>query len=125
MIPVERALERSRDDLKAASHLSTGGFLRQATSRSYYAAFHAAEATLLSLGETRSKHSGVVAAFGELVVRPGGFDEETARVLRSLFDRRNAADYVGGPITAEDADRAIADAEGFVRAVEAWLMERP
>jgi uncharacterized protein len=121
---VEGALERSRDDLEAARHLAGGGFPRQAASRSYYAAFHAAEAALLSLGETRSKHSGVLAAFGQLVVRQGGFDAEVARLVRSLYDRRNQADCAGVPMPVEEAGAALADAETFVRAVEAWLAER-
>lgn len=124
MTGVERALERSRDDLEAARHLAAGNFSRQAASRSYYAAFHAAEAVLLSLGETRSKHSGVVAAFGQLVVRQGGFDAEVARLLRSLYDRRNQADYSGAALPVEEAEGAVADAETFVRAVEGWLAER-
>jgi len=121
---VERVLALSREDLRAARHLLDGGFFGQAVSRAYYAVFHAAEATLLAIGETRSKHSGVLAAFGQLVVRPGGFDESTARILRSLFERRNEADYLGVPVTAEAAETALADAERFVAAVEAWLTER-
>jgi len=120
---VERILELSREDLRAARHLLDGGFSGQAVSRAYYAAFRAAEAALLAIGETRSKHSGVLAAFGQLVVRPGGFDESTARILRSLFERRNEADYLGVPGTAETADTALADAQRFVGAVEAWVSE--
>jgi uncharacterized protein (UPF0332 family) len=121
---VEQALERSRDDLEAARHLVAGGFLRQATSRSYYAAFHAAEAALLALGETRSKHSGVISAFAQLIVRSGEVDEATGRLLRSLFERRNEADYAGPPISAEDAQSALTDAETFVQAVDSWVASR-
>lgn len=121
---VERALRRSRADLEAARHLGDGGFGPQAVSRAYYAVFHAAEAALLSLGETRSKHAGVVAAFGQLVVSPGGFDGETARVLRSLFERRHDADNAGASFSEAETEAAIADAERFVEAVEAWLAER-
>jgi uncharacterized protein (UPF0332 family) len=121
---IEAVLERGNDDLAAAGHLAKAGFSAQAVSRTYYAAFHAAEAALLALGETRSKHSGVVAAFGRLVVRGGGFDEEVGRLLRSLFERRNEADYGGITATQEAADAAIRDAERFVGAVEAWLVSR-
>src|SRR5204863_1243270 len=87
-------LARSRNDLDAARLLAERGFGAQAVSRAYFAAFHAAEAALGRLGETRSKHAGVLSAFGRLVVLHGGFDEETGRLLRSLFERRNEADYV-------------------------------
>jgi uncharacterized protein (UPF0332 family) len=53
----------------------------------------AAEAALLTLGETRSKHSGVVAAFGRVVVKEGGFDPALGAELRRLLELRNAADY--------------------------------
>jgi uncharacterized protein (UPF0332 family) len=69
-------LARSRTELDASRVLASAGFIDQAISRAYYGAFYAAEAALTSLGETRSKHSGVVAAFGRLVVQEGGFDEK-------------------------------------------------
>lgn len=48
-------LPRARQELAAARVLIEQGFPAQAVSRSYYAAFYAAEAALLLLGETRSK----------------------------------------------------------------------
>ena len=97
----EPALARSRQELRAARLLSGGGFGAQAVSRAYYAAFYAPEEALLALGETRSKHSGVLSAFGRLVVREGGLDEAMGQVLRSLFERRNDADYAGVPVSRE------------------------
>jgi hypothetical protein len=123
-IPVRRALDRALEDLEAARHLADGGFPTQAVSRAYYAAFHAAEAALLALGETRSKHAGVLAAFGRLVVREGGFDEKVGRLPRSLFERRNEADYPGVPVPPERSEVAIRDAERFLRTVESWLEGR-
>jgi uncharacterized protein (UPF0332 family) len=114
---------RSRQELDAARLLASRGFGAQAISRSYYAAFYAAEDALRALGETRSKHSGVVAAFGGRVVRTG-FDPGTARLLRTLFRRRNEADYGGIAASREEADAAIRDAEHFVATVEAWLESR-
>ncbi len=99
-------------------------FPAQAISRAYFAAFFAAESALLVLGETRSKHAGVIAAFGKLVVREGGFDEGVGRLLRSLFERRNQADYGPAELEPEEARLAIADAERFVEAVAAWLARR-
>lgn len=117
-------LFRSRRELEAARLLSGESYSRQAISRTYFAAFYAAEAALLSLGETRSKHAGIISAFGQLVIRSGGFQEKTGRLLRSLFERRNEADYSGADVPAEEADRAIDDAERFVDAVESWISER-
>lgn len=114
-------LERCWEELAAARLLAGSGFEAQAVSRAYFAAFFAAEAALLALGETRSKHSGVVSAFVHLLIRGGQFDEVTGRLLRSLFERRNEADYSPVDVPGEEADAAIRDAERVVSAVEAWL----
>lgn len=128
-MPGPDRLKRSREELRAAEVLAANGFLRQAVSRAYFGAFFAAEAALRSLGESRSKHAGVISAFGRRVVKEGKMDEGVGQILRSLFERRNEADY--GPAEAgrgevgrEEADRAIEDAQRFVQAVEDWLARR-
>jgi uncharacterized protein len=115
------ALARSRREIEAARLLAGGDFAAQAISRAYYAAFYAAEEALGSLSESRSKHSGVVAAFGKLVVREGGLEERMGRILRSLFEQRNNADYGEAEVSRQDAELAIGDAERFVNAVESWF----
>jgi uncharacterized protein (UPF0332 family) len=115
------ALSRSHREIEAARLLAEGGFGEQAISRAYYAAFYAAEQALASLGESRSKHSGVIAAFGKLVVREGGLGEETGRILRSLFEQRSDADCGEAVPSHTDAELAIGDAKRFVDAVESWL----
>jgi uncharacterized protein (UPF0332 family) len=117
-------LARSRREIDAARLLGESEFGAQAISRAYYAAFYAAEQALASLGESRSKHSGTIAAFGRLVVREGGLEEEMGRILRSLFEQRNDVDYAGAVASRDDAELAIRAAERFVEAVESWLAER-
>lgn len=119
-----RSVDRSRRELAAARLLASGGFHAQAVSRAYFAAFFAAEEALSALGETRSKHSGVISAFGRVVVRGSRFDEEVGRLLRSLFERRNLADYATLDVPKEESARAIDDAQRFVDAVGAWLRNR-
>ncbi len=120
MSPAE-GLERSRRELAAARLLASGGFPAQAVSRAYFAAFFVAEEALSPRGETPSKHSGVVSAFGRVVVREGGLEEDVGRLLRSLFERRNQADYTPIEDPAEEAELAIGDAERFVDAVVEWM----
>jgi uncharacterized protein (UPF0332 family) len=115
------SLGRYREELAAARLLAGGGFQAQAVSRAYFAAFFVAEAALLALGETRSKPSGVISAFVRLLVRGGQVDQDSGRLLRSLFERRNQADYAPVEVPAEEADAAIQDAERVVSAVETWL----
>jgi uncharacterized protein (UPF0332 family) len=118
-------LDRAHTEIDAARTLASAGFPDQATSRAYYGAFYSAEAALLSLGETRSKHSGVVGAFGRLVVKDGAFDPVVGAELRRLFELRNAADYswLDGP--EHRAEESIEAAESFVSGVERWLQSRP
>ena len=116
-------LERCWEELAAARLLAGKGFEAQAVSRAYFAAFFAAEAALMALGETRSKHSGVVSAFVHLLIRGGQLDEGIGRLLRSLFERRNEADYSPVDVPAEEADAAIRDAERVVSAVKTWLAQ--
>ena len=118
------ALSRSRREIEAARLLAEGDFGSQAISRAYYAAFYAAEQALASLGESRSKHSGVIAAFGKFVIRAGGLEQESGRILRSLFEQRNHVDYGEAVASPADAEVAIRDAERFVDAVESWLTGR-
>jgi uncharacterized protein (UPF0332 family) len=114
-------IARCREELAAARLLADKGFEAQAISRAYLAAFFAAETALLALGETRSRHSGVISAFVHLLVRSGQLDETTGRLLRSLFERRNEADYAPVDVPLEEADAAIRDADQVVGGVEAWL----
>lgn len=119
--PTDAGLVRAHRELAAAELLTTSGFGAQAVSRAHYAAFYAAEAALLGLGETRAKHSGVVAAFAQLLVRDGGLDERAGRLLRSLFERRSQADDELGDVPVDEARRAVDDARVVVDTVDRWL----
>jgi len=103
----------------------TAGSWRRRSRARTTPAFYAAEAALAELGETRSKHSGVVSAVGELLVKPGELAPRDGRLLRSLFDRRAGADYdIDDEPSAQDAADAIADAEAVVDAIGTWLASR-
>ena len=117
-------LPRSRQELGAARLLAEGGFAAQAVSRAYFAVFHAATEALLELGETRSKHSGIISAFGERFIRGGELPDEAGRSLRWLFERRNEADYAPLVVPASEAERAILTATRFVDTVDRWLRQR-
>jgi len=118
---VNQGIARAKQELKAGALLAANGYGAQAVSRAYYAAFYAAEAALLRLGETRAKHSGVVSAFSRMLVRERGLHEQAGRLLRSLFERRSQADYALDPVPAEESEKAVADASIVVEAVERWL----
>ena len=83
---------------------------RPALSRSFHAAFFAAEAALLVLGETRAQHSDVVSAFVRRVVRERALDPRAGRLLRSLFNRYWLADHTYEETPQAEAESAVADA---------------
>jgi len=62
---VEHYLDLASEELAAARDNLPLGHLRAAVSRSYYAMFYATTALLGSRGLWRSKHHGLIAAFGE------------------------------------------------------------
>jgi uncharacterized protein (UPF0332 family) len=122
---VLRGLPHSHEELAAAHVLAEAGHTRQAISRAYLAAMFAAEDALLVLGESRAKHARVLAMFSRLVVRAGGLDPSVARLLRSLYERRDAVDEARQAAPAAQAERAIRDAEAVVAAIESWVRRSP
>jgi uncharacterized protein (UPF0332 family) len=114
----EALLARARTELDAAHTLEASDFPLQAASRAYYGAFYAAEAALLSLGETRSKHSGVISAFGLMVIKEGGFDPVLGGELRRLFELRGVATICGSmrpsPTTTTRLRRRSGSWRGYV-----------
>lgn len=123
---IAELLARAHTEVEAAQLLASAKFAEQAASRAYYGAFYAAEAALLTLGQTRSKHSGVIAAFGRMVVQEGAFDVRLGGELRRLFELRNAADYswLDAPANSSEGDDSIASARSFIEAVESWIAAR-
>jgi uncharacterized protein (UPF0332 family) len=61
----KRDVEHAQQMLKVAEHNLADGFCESAVNRAYYAIFYAANALLATKGISRSKHSGVIAAFRE------------------------------------------------------------
>ncbi|MUL35547.1 HEPN domain-containing protein [Gloeocapsopsis dulcis] len=66
MTPEQQGLlEKAYRSLQAAKLLNTQPLAEFAVSRAYYAMFYVAEALLEGEGLTFSKHSAVIAAFGQ------------------------------------------------------------
>ncbi len=120
----ELPLGRGRQELGAAEALLDAGFPAQAVSRAYLAGFHAASAALAALGERPATSTGVISAFGRHVVGEAGVDHEIGRSLRRLYEDRREVDYGLAEAPAEEARRAVDDAERLVEATAAWLARR-
>lgn len=69
-------IEHARQMLEVAAYNLANDFYGSAINRAYYAIFYAANALLATRGLSRSKHSGVVAAFRQHFIRPGLIESE-------------------------------------------------
>ena len=110
---------QARDNIKAAKLLLENAYPDVAASRAYYAMFYIAEAFLEGDELAFSKHSAVIAAFGELFARTKRVPGELHRYLLDAQDLRHVADY--GPrhfVEPELAASQIEHAERFLAVAE-------
>ena len=112
-------LEKARDSVAAAKLLLEGAYPDFAASRVYYAMFYIAQAFLEGEGMAFSKHSAVIAAFGQHFARTGKVPAEFHRFLLTAQDLRHSGDY-GPPhaVTLNQAQEQIAHAEAFLTLAE-------
>jgi uncharacterized protein (UPF0332 family) len=75
-----------------------------AAGRAYYAMFHAATAVLATKGIKRRSHQGLLAAFGEYLVKPGLIKKSFHQSLLEAFELRQHTDYE--PVADVDAQQA-------------------
>jgi uncharacterized protein (UPF0332 family) len=119
---VRSYLAKARDKVRVARVLRDRREWEDAVSRAYYAAFHAAQAALLTEGQRADTHRGLVILFGLLLVKTGKFERRWGKFLANLKDDREASDY--DPLSYVDdatAHRAVREAEEFVAQVERYV----
>jgi uncharacterized protein (UPF0332 family) len=118
-------LSKAHDDLMTARDNVRQGHWRGATNRAYYAIFHVASAALLWLDIERARHSGTQAAFSEFLVKTGILEPEYGRTYSKARKAREEQDYdlAAVPLTAEEAELIVADAERFLARLERYLRE--
>ena len=121
---IDTYMARARDELKVVEDLIEGKHYATAISRAYYTIFYAASALLLTRGISRSKHSGVIAAFRQHFVKPALIEAEYSRIYGDLLDARWASDYTLAVIAnAEQALSYLHDASRFVERIQRYLEE--
>ena len=119
-------LSLADEKLRAAGLLIAGGAWGDASSRAYYAAFHAVSAALLSRGETYSRHGQVLGAFNRAFVHTGLFPRQFTVVLTRLLENRQSGDYGILPgVTEAEARQDSADAQQIVETVRRFLSPPP
>lgn len=111
--------------LSSATAVLSAGFPGAASSRAYYAAFHAACAALAMRGMAFSSHRETLGAFDRHLVKSGLLPVEYAPLVRRLFQNRQTADYdIETSIDQQTAVEDIAAATAIVHACRA-IVEAP
>ena len=116
-------LDKAKRKLAAAEDwLQQGKYFDEIASRAYYAAFHAAQAMLLSEGLRGDTHQGIVSLFGLYFAKAGKVNPRLGRYLNNLKDDRESGDYdVYSGIERQDAENAVREAREFIVAAESYL----
>lgn len=110
--------------LQVAEHNVTQGFYSTAVNRAYYAVFYAANSLLSTQRLSRSKHSGVIAAFRQHFVKSGLIEAKYSRMYGQLMDDRSGADYeLETDIEPEQAIVDVEHAHQFVGRIRQYLQE--
>ena len=123
-------LARAREGLDEARIVAALPLARLAARSAYLAAFHAAEALILTRnGKVAKTHAGVHSEFARLTRDLPAADGELRRVLGRGYAYKDLADYVIGPertVSNADAAAMIDDAARFVdRVAELLAAPRP
>ena len=112
-------LQEAQRSISAADLLLSNGFPGYAAARAYFAMFYIAEAFLEGEGLSFSKHSAVIAAFGQHIAHTGKAPVEFHRFLLRAFDLRQRGDYGHpDPVTLEEAQEQVAHARQFLQLAE-------
>ena len=114
-------LSKARESLTGAHSELLNGRLNNAANRAYYAVFQAAVAALIhaGIGRPRWYHDDVQALFAsELTRRRKLYGADMRDTIYDLYEVRITADYKQEAPSRRRVERAIREANAFVKAVE-------
>lgn len=122
---VRYRLEQADEALAAADLNLRNALERSAINRAYYAMFYAVLALLADQTIETSRHSGAIAQFDFLYVKPQVFRADLSRWLHRAFLHRQAADYgAEATLTRFEIDALLAEASEFVAEVRGYFDRR-
>jgi uncharacterized protein (UPF0332 family) len=108
-------LEEAHDSIAAARLLLQNMYPGYAAARAYYAMFYVAQAFLEGEGLSFSKHSAVIAAFGQHFARTRRLPSQYHRYLIEAQALRQSGDYgQRNVVTFDQAETQIGRAETFL-----------
>jgi len=108
-------LNKAHDSLKAAELLYNDGYYEFCVSRTYYTMFYIAQAFLLNLEMSFSKHSAVISGFGKEFISSSKIDSKFHRYLIDAQNIRNIGDYdTVAEVSKEEAEIEMQRAKEFI-----------
>jgi uncharacterized protein (UPF0332 family) len=125
---IRPVMDKAQKALASARILLDAGDTDGAANRAYYAMFDAAISALSWAGTDTGQappktHGGLIASFGQHLVRTGRLPTELGRALNRVQELRLTADYLADPVPLDKAKWAIEEADGFLAAVAALLLQ--
>ncbi|MBI4314337.1 MAG: HEPN domain-containing protein [Chloroflexi bacterium] len=122
---VRHWLQRAEEYIRTAELEFNGESYARSISTAYYAMFYAATGALASIGIERSKHSGVISAFGEYFVKAGKISGEFGRILNQTMEDREESDYAELPVVDSDlAKQHLEESKRLLESVRQYLTKQ-
>jgi len=100
---------------------------RSVINRAYYSMFYMVLALFLKMNVNikTSKHTGVISIFDKEFVLSGKIDKKYSKILHSMFNDRQEADYKEFvEISEDDAMNGVRYAEDFINAVNKFISDK-
>lgn len=121
-INIDEEWQRAQTVLKEAKVLAEQELWEGATSRAYYAAFHATQAVLLTEGLQPKTHQGTIHLFNYHFVKKGRIEPEYSQVLARAAKYREEADYRHNmTFTKQQTEETIEEVENFLKRMQSFL----
>jgi len=121
---VEIRLQQAKETYAEVSIMIDNKLWRTAANRLYYACYYATAALMVQYGYQTRTHSGLIGLFGLHFVKTNKISDETAFVLRSLFEMRQKGDYdVWVNIKPEMVLPLLDPAKKFIENIENIIVE--
>lgn len=123
---VRYRLEQAQEAMAAAELNLANDLQRSAVNRAYYTMFYSVLALLAARQTETSRHSGAIAQFDQLYVKPALLRKEWSRWLHEAFLHRQTVDY-GAEVTLsrDEIDTLLAHAREFLAGVRQFLATNP